>query len=117
MSAVATVFAGCLGALARYLIAGVVQRRSNSTFPVGTAAVNLVGSLLVGAVAGVASVDSYSSVAALGFLGGFTTFSTWAIETVWLGIVPRPRRRAIVNSTAVVVLCIALAGAGYSLTS
>jgi len=112
---VATV-AGALGAMCRYLASGTIQGRSRSDFPVGTLAVNLSGAFLIGLVAGATQLNSTASVAALGFLGGFTTFSTWMIETIRLGM-PALRARAVVNLTLTLGAGIALTAAGYSLTN
>jgi len=73
---------GALGAIMRYLVSGWVQEATGTDFPAGTATVNLVGSFLLGLVVGNGSVDSALTLTAVGFLGGFTTFSTWMIETI-----------------------------------
>lgn len=77
---------GALGALARYGVSGVVQRRWQTTFPVGTVVVNLTGAfgagLLLGVVTGRAVPDLAVVAAGIGFLGGYSTFSTWMVETV-----------------------------------
>jgi fluoride exporter len=78
-----------IGALARYELAGAVQRRAGGTRPWGTAAVNVSGALLLGLLVGLhASArlsDAVFAVAGAGFCGGFTTFSTWMVESVRLG--------------------------------
>ena len=78
-----------LGALARYGLAGAVQRRSGGAWPWGTAAVNVVGAVLLGVLAGLHATERVEldvfTVAGAGFLGGFTTFSTWMVESVRLG--------------------------------
>ncbi len=77
---------GALGALARYGVSGVVQRRWRTTFPVGTLAVNLTGAFAAGLLLGITSGRSVPDFAlfagGIGFLGGYTTFSTWMVETV-----------------------------------
>ncbi|MCL1693465.1 MAG: CrcB family protein [Actinomycetia bacterium] len=77
---------GALGTLARYGVSGVVQRRWQTTFPVGTLVVNLTGALGAGLLLGIVtgrSVPDLALVAAgVGFLGGYSTFSTWMVETV-----------------------------------
>ncbi len=77
---------GALGALARYGVSGIVQRRWQTTFPVGTLVVNLTGALGAGLLLGIVtghSVPDLALVAAgVGFLGGYSTFSTWMVETV-----------------------------------
>ena len=115
MIVLATV-AGAVGALSRYLLSGFVQEHSSSDFPVGTLAVNLSGAFLLGVVAGVDHLQSVVTLTAAGFLGGFTTFSTWMIETVRLGIPPF-RARALANLSIALVAGVALAAAGYSLSS
>jgi CrcB protein len=77
---------GALGALARYGVSGIVQRRWQTTFPMGTLVVNLTGALGAGLLLGIVtgrSVPDLALVAAgVGFLGGYSTFSTWMVETV-----------------------------------
>lgn len=80
---------GALGAVLRYLLAGWAQRLVSGTFPVGTLAVNVVGCLLIGVLAArlveSSMVPEHIRLALLiGVLGGFTTFSTYAWETVSL---------------------------------
>jgi fluoride ion exporter CrcB/FEX len=61
--------AGAVGAVCRYAVSGWAQRASRSDFPVGTLAVNLVGSFLVGATVGIDQLGSETSLMAVGFLG------------------------------------------------
>ncbi len=77
---------GALGSLARYGLSGAVQRWLGSSFPWGTAAVNILGSFLFGLLWAFAlgrgnfNADM-RSVVFVGFLGAFTTFSTFISET------------------------------------
>ena len=77
---------GALGSLARYGLSGVVQRRWRTTFPMGTLVVNITGAfaagLLLGIVTGRSIPDLALVAAGIGFLGGYSTFSTWMVETV-----------------------------------
>lgn len=77
---------GCLGAIARYWLAGLVQRYSNGEFPFGTLAVNVLGCLILGYVIGLVEYrqlfgPSVRLFLTVGVLGGFTTFSTFGYET------------------------------------
>lgn len=88
MTAALLLLAGGLGGLARYGLAGAVQRRVASTRPWGTAAVNLLGAaalgFLLGLDAGGRLGGTVVAILGTGFLGGFTTFSTWMVESVHL---------------------------------
>lgn len=78
-----------LGGVARYLLGGAVQRWTPGTFPLGTLAVNVIGSVLLGFIlryaletpAVSAEVRAFLTV---GFCGGFTTFSTFSYESATL---------------------------------
>jgi CrcB protein len=72
---------GGLGALARYGVAGLVQRGAG--FPWGTLAVNAIGCFLIGLVFDRVPAD-WRTFAVIGVLGGFTTFSSFGHETVEL---------------------------------
>ena len=79
---------GAVGAPSRYLTDRWVQARLRKPFPFGTLTVNVVGCLILGAVAaGVAhrgwSTDT-NALLGTGFCGGLTTFSTFSVETVEL---------------------------------
>jgi len=77
---------GAIGSMARYLLAGFVQRLVTPYFPTGTFAVNVIGCLVVGFVGGIATMRSDFSPEArlfliVGLCGGFTTFSAFGWET------------------------------------
>jgi len=85
----AVVAGGGFGSGLRYLVAGSLQKQMSSGFPLGTLTVNLVGCLLIGLLAtwfsGALEVREQVRVAILvGVLGGFTTFSSFGLETVSL---------------------------------
>ena len=110
---------GAVGGVVRYGVTGAVQRRSAGDFPVGTLAVNLTGALAAGLVVGlVASRGFDDSVVAwltTGFLGGYTTFSTWMVETNLAAAEGGSAgfRRAVANLAVPLVGGVALAYLGY----
>jgi CrcB protein len=76
---------GGAGALARFLLDGAVAGRFGRRFPWGTLVVNITGAFLLGAlVAADVSADALR-LGATGAIGGFTTFSTWMLESHRLG--------------------------------
>ncbi len=92
------VIAGSLGALARYEVGGWAQRRSGSVRPWGTAAVNLTGALVLGLFVGVTTSQGspgWVIATGFGFFGGYTTFSTWMVESVGLARDGREALRAL----------------------
>jgi len=80
--------AGGFGALARFVVDGLVRTQLGRSFPWGTLIINVSGSLLLGIIAALAWSGHISGDAALvigvGFCGGYTTFSTASFETVRL---------------------------------
>jgi CrcB protein len=80
---------GALGSIARYAFSTAVLRVTGSLFPVGTFAVNVVGCVVFGAIIGAAQqrvnlTPEVRAFALVGLLGGFTTFSTYAFESIGL---------------------------------
>lgn len=80
---------GVVGVLARYMTGLLFQRAWGTSFPFGTLAVNLLGSFVIGAVYVVATEaklvsDDLRLGVMVGFLGGFTTFSSYSIESLHL---------------------------------
>ena len=80
---------GFIGSIARYWLAGLVQRWNGTDFPVGTLAVNILGSFVLGLVVALSlDRDLINPNARLflgvGFCGGFTTMSTFSYETIAL---------------------------------
>ena len=113
---------GFIGALCRYGLAGVVHRGlPQTTFPVGTLVVNLLGCLLIGYLAGLADsrqlfAPELRLFAFIGLLGGFTTFSTFGYETVALAR-DTGYLQAAVNVGLHVVLGLMLVWLAYSLAT
>jgi CrcB protein len=76
---------GALGSVARFAAAAAVtQWRGQADFPLGTFVVNAAGSLVIGLVAGATDHPQVRQFVMIGVLGGFTTFSTFSLDTVRL---------------------------------
>ena len=107
---------GAIGSVARYLASGFVHRFSGAVFPWGTMAVNLAGSFLIGFLWELfdrtAATPNARLLVFVGFLGGFTTFSTYSLETFNL-MRDGEYRLALYNVVASNVLGIALVFAGF----
>ncbi|MBV5334512.1 MAG: fluoride efflux transporter CrcB [Sulfuricurvum sp.] len=78
-----------IGAVLRAYLNGVVNHHFPHTLPFGTLSVNLIGSFIIGVLFAYFSYTTFFSVQAksfltTGFLGGLTTYSTFAMETVFL---------------------------------
>jgi CrcB protein len=76
---------GALGAVARFRLDAAVSARLPTNFPLGTLVVNLSGSLALGIIVGAAVTHNLALVLGTGFMGGYTTFSTWMVESLRLG--------------------------------
>jgi len=78
-----------LGGMGRYWCSGLVARNFGEIFPWGTIIVNVSGSLIIGMLATTLSPDGRWLVAPdaraflmIGVCGGFTTFSSFSLETL-----------------------------------
>jgi CrcB protein len=100
---------GGAGALARYVIGAWIATHLASTFPWGTLAVNVAGSFLIGVVAVLADEagrigPDLRVLLIAGVLGGFTTFSSFSMETFRL-IEHGDLARGLLNVAANLALC------------
>jgi len=82
---------GAVGSIARYLMASRIQLATGWQFPLGTVLVNILGCFLIGIlyVLLVARPDPKHELRALlitGVMGGFTTFSSFSLETVTMAM-------------------------------
>ena len=111
-----------LGGALRFLVSGLVGRRFGETFPWGTMAVNVTGTLALGALAALAEADwpDFGSLgwqlAAVGFLGSYTTVSSFSVQTLALvrdGEIGRAAGHILLS----VGLCLAAVTVGFAGTS
>ncbi len=121
MTALWVTIGSALGGLARYGCSGLVARLIGESFPWGTLAVNVLGSLAIGLVATVTGPDGRIFVGSaarqflmLGFLGGFTTFSSFSLQTLTL-VQDGEWLWAGANVLLSVVACLAAVWAGHAL--
>ncbi|GAB3794754.1 hypothetical protein GCM10028798_02150 [Humibacter antri] len=111
---------GGVGAVARFVLDGVLRTRLRWVVPAGTLIINVSGSLLLGFLTGLMAfhaMPSYLSIIlGTGFLGGYTTFSTASFETARL-LIERKGVASVVNSLGMLVLTVLAAAAGLALAS
>lgn len=109
---------GALGSVLRYALSAWVQTLAARGFPYGTLVVNVLGCLLMGFLFVLFS-DRFSANALwrvgllVGVLGGFTTFSSFSIETFNL-IEQGAILQAVANVLASVLLCLAATWLGVT---
>ena len=111
---------GGAGAVARYLVGTQTLRMFGPNWPYGTFTVNILGGLLMGALAGYlahkggADQERWRLLLGVGVLGGFTTFSAFSLETA-LMFEKRAYADALVYTVASVVLAMTALFAGLLL--
>lgn len=106
---------GAAGAVCRFLVDTGVRRTRPTSFPVATTLVNVVGSVLLGAVAAAAAeTDTVRLAVGAGFCGGYTTFSTAMYEAAAL-LRDRRLSYAFGYLVGLPVLCVVAAAAGYAI--
>jgi CrcB protein len=111
---------GAVGSVARYGLGVQSLRLWGPAWPYGTFAVNLAGGLLMGVLAGYlahrggADQERLRVLVGVGVLGGFTTFSTFSLETA-LMVEKRAYGQAFAYTAGSVVLAVAALFAGLLL--
>jgi CrcB protein len=112
-----------LGGVARYALTGAVPRYLGATFPWGTLAVNILGSALIGFFATLTGPDGkwlltprVRQFVMIGIFGGFTTFSSFSLETLNLAR-EGETARAVWNVGASVVCCLVAVWLGHVLAA
>ena len=107
---------GAIGTILRYAMGGLDYRFSSGVFPISTLVVNVTGSLVIGFLWGIVDRFAISPNIRLfifiGILGGYTTFSTFSLETFNL-MRDGEYRIAIFNIAFSVVLSVGAVFAGY----
>lgn len=116
---------GALGSVARFWLNGVVSDRYGATFPWGTMTVNVIGSFIIGVLGALTIPEGRMSTEArtvttqllmIGICGGFTTFSSFSLQTLHL-VRDREWLYAGGNILLSVVLCLIATWLGYLLGS
>jgi CrcB protein len=110
---------GFLGGICRFFLSGVVGRGVGETYPWGTLAVNVSGALAIGAFAGAArsvggvfASDLVRDLIVVGLFGGYTTVSSFCLQTLNLALDGEGRLAAF-NVVASSVLCVLFVALGF----
>jgi fluoride exporter len=105
---------GGLGSVLRFLVDRQVTRWATTGFPLGTMAVNLTGSFVLGLIGGLAAAPDVTLLAGTAAVGSYTTFSTWMLETQRLG---EERQLSVAGANVVlsVILGVAAAALGRAI--
>jgi CrcB protein len=116
---------GALGSVARYALNGAVSVRLGETFPLGTLVVNVAGSFVIGVLGALTIPEARLSPEArafatqflmIGICGGFTTFSSFSLQTLNL-LRDREWLYAGGNVMLSVLLCLLATWLGFMLGS
>jgi CrcB protein len=110
---------GALGSVSRYAVALGVMRWLGTGFPWGTLLINVAGSFAIGLLAALATSDGRPALGAdarafvmIGILGGFTTFSSFSLETLALAR-SGALGAAAANAGLSLALCLAAVWLGF----
>lgn len=121
-SCVMVVLGGAIGSLARYLLSALAAPISG-TLPWGTILINIGGSFIIGFFGTLTLAsgrfpvsDNLRLLVMVGICGGFTTFSSFSLQTLDL-MRGGAMTRAALNVTLSVVLCVAAVAIGHMLAA
>ena len=113
LTMVLVLIGGFAGGMARYALSEVVTRCVGGKFPWGTMVVNLSGCAAIGLVAAAFPTPILlRDVAVFGLLGGYTTVSSFALQTLALAD-DGDLGRASLNVVGSATLCVMAAASGY----
>ncbi len=114
---------GALGSVSRFWLSGVVARLFGVTFPWGTLVINVTGSFVIGLFATSTGTEgrwlvspSFRTFFMIGICGGYTTFSSFSLQTLNLAN-EGEWARAGANILLSVVLCLAGVWLGWLLAN
>src|SRR4051794_12791973 len=120
-TAISIFIGGGLGSLARWGVALAFAGKSFGTFPWGTLIVNVTGSFLIGLFATLTGPEgrwlapvTFRQFFMIGICGGYTTFSTFSLQTLQLAD-DGEWTKAAANSVLSLVLCLAGVWMGHAL--
>jgi len=119
MNIISVFIGGGLGALSRYICVQHISNKFIPNFPLGTLFVNSIGSLIIGFL--YKTFETYVVPIELrlflitGFLGGYTTFSTYSLETVQF-LINGNYKQALFNILLNNILCISFVVFGILLS-
>ena len=113
----AVALGGALGTIGRYFVSGLVANAFGETFPWGTLIINITGSFIIGFFGTLTAPEGRLMVSGMtrqfvmvGICGGYTTFSSFSLQTLDL-----IRGGAMVRAGANIVLSVALCVAAVAL--
>lgn len=104
---------GGLGAVGRVVLDGFVARVHRGVTPLGILIVNLTGSMSLGLLTGIGTTNDTATLLGTGLLGGFTTFSTWVVDSRRL-VDARLRREAALNIVVALFAGLAAVALGWA---
>ncbi len=115
-SILAVAVGGAIGSVGRFLLSSYISKQSNHFIPFGTLSVNIIGSFIIGVVwiwleSKQVSGQLTRQFVMIGLLGGFTTFSTFSLETIQL-IHDSQWIAALANMAANLIACLAMVAIG-----
>ena len=109
---------GGAGATCRYFVARAVSGRASTAFPLGTVLINVSGCFALGFLASIfaahTGATTLTALLATGFLGGYTTFSSYALESTRL-LKGGATNLALLNQFGSVIMGLAAAALGAGL--